>query len=138
MIATFEVERPERSQGRQRGKVAAEPAFESWSVWSEVRLASEDKSPLSCWNLARMSIWRARLGVAASDACRRFLFRGESFFARRVVSRRTPFLNSNELGQGSLLPEQHVNDVVHSVAIYEAGESFDTIADCTKTESAEY
>ena len=27
--------------------------------------------------------------------------------------------------------------MVHSVAIYEAGQSFDTVADCTKTESAE-
>jgi len=43
----------------------------------------------------------------------------------------------NLLG-GNLLPEQRGNDVVHSVAIYEAGQSFDTVADCTKTESAEY
>jgi len=28
--------------------------------------------------------------------------------------------------------------MIHSVAIYEAGQSFDTVADCTKTKSAEY
>jgi hypothetical protein len=43
-----------------------------------------------------------------------------------------------DFGQGSLLPEQRGNDVVHSVAIYEAGQSFDAVAGCTEAESAEY
>jgi hypothetical protein len=38
----------------------------------------------------------------------------------------------------NLLPEQRGDDVVHSGVIYEAGQSFDTVADCTKTEGAEY
>jgi hypothetical protein len=43
----------------------------------------------------------------------------------------------NLLG-GNLLAEQRGNDVVHSVAIYEGGQSFDAVADCTEAESAEY
>jgi hypothetical protein len=38
----------------------------------------------------------------------------------------------------NLLPEQHGNDAVHSVAIYEAGQSFDAVAGCNEAESAEY
>jgi hypothetical protein len=36
------------------------------------------------------------------------------------------------------LPEQRGNDVVDGVAIYEAGQSFDTVAGCAEAESAEY
>jgi hypothetical protein len=42
------------------------------------------------------------------------------------------------LFDGNPLSEQRGNDVIHSVAIYEAGQSFDTVADCTEAESAEY
>jgi hypothetical protein len=42
------------------------------------------------------------------------------------------------LFSGNLLSEQRRNEVVYSVAIYEAGQCFDAVADCTEAESAEY
>ena len=41
------------------------------------------------------------------------------------------------LFDGNLQAEQRGNDVVRSVVIYEAGQSFDAVAGCTEPESAE-
>jgi hypothetical protein len=54
-----------------------------------------------------------------------------------LASYTIPEFHSNS-AKAVLLPEQCGNDVVHSVAIYEAGQSFDAVADCTEAESAEY
>ena len=41
------------------------------------------------------------------------------------------------LFDGNLQAEQRGNDVVRSVVIYEAGQSFDAVTGCTEPESAE-
>jgi hypothetical protein len=76
------------------------------------------------------------------------LWEGHGYERRAEKRRQSAFIESFRrkthidpvfnLFEKNLLPEQRGNDVVHSGVIYEEGQSFDTVADCTKTEGAEY